>query len=212
MLPIQCVHAASLHPSAMCCSVEAAVDFDACSLPLYCLRPTCDEHASIIVAVPEPEVDLDAGVTPEEMQMMAAMGIPFGFDTTQGVDRKDEASKMGAVKAKQTRQARQYMNRRGGFNRNLPAGGLCMLWYAAAVSVCSSTPACLVRCCADETACVESRIPCRGFWVMGCMHGGSLHWHSGLLTKSRLTDMLCCLRAQLLYDVLSCPQGNPLSG
>ena len=72
-------------------------------------------------------MDLDAGVTPEEMQMMAAMGIPFGFDTTQGIDRGDEASKMGAVKAKQTRQARQYMNRRGGFNRNLPAGGLCMM-------------------------------------------------------------------------------------
>lgn len=77
--------------------------------------------AGIDLAVPEPEVDLDAGVTPEEMQMMAAMGIPFGFDTTQGIDRGDEASKMGAVKAKQTRQARQYMNRRGGFNRNLPA-------------------------------------------------------------------------------------------
>ena len=75
-------------------------------------------------------MDLDAGVTPEEMQMMAAMGIPFGFDTTQGTDRGDEASKMGAVKAKQTRQARQYMNRRGGFNRNLPAGGLCMRGFA----------------------------------------------------------------------------------
>jgi hypothetical protein len=27
---------------------------------------------------------LDADVTPEEMQMMAAMGIPFTFDTTAG--------------------------------------------------------------------------------------------------------------------------------
>ena len=115
-----------------------------------------------ITAVPEPEVDLDAGVTPEEMQMMAAMGIPFGFDTTQGIDRGDEASKMGAVKAKQTRQARQYMNRRGGFNRNLPAGGLCMLWCTAAVSACINTPACLVRCCAVEAVCVESRMSSRG--------------------------------------------------
>ncbi len=96
------------------------------------LSPSLASGQSVIIcvnlaAVPEPEVDLDAGVTPEEMQMMAAMGIPFGFDTTQGIDRGDEASKMGAVKAKQTRQARQYMNRRGGFNRNLPAGGLCMV-------------------------------------------------------------------------------------
>lgn len=67
------------------------------------------------------ELEFDAGVTPEEIAMMAAMGIPFGFDTTSGKEVDDERSNAGAVKAKQTRQARQYMNRRGGFNRPLPA-------------------------------------------------------------------------------------------
>ncbi len=67
------------------------------------------------------QVDFDADITPEEMQMMAAMGIPFGFDTTQGKHVDDDAANAGAVKAKQTRRARQYMNRRGGFNRPLPA-------------------------------------------------------------------------------------------
>lgn len=67
------------------------------------------------------EVEFDAGVTPEEIAMMAAMGIPFGFDTTNGKEVADDRANAGAVKAKQTRQARQYMNRRGGFNRPLPA-------------------------------------------------------------------------------------------
>lgn len=68
-----------------------------------------------------PDLEFDAGVTPEEIAMMAAMGIPFGFDTTAGKEVDDVRSNAGAVKAKQTRQARQYMNRRGGFNRPLPA-------------------------------------------------------------------------------------------
>ena len=29
------------------------------------------------------DLNFDADITPEEMQMMASMGIPFGFDTTQ---------------------------------------------------------------------------------------------------------------------------------
>ncbi len=66
-------------------------------------------------------MDFDADITPEEMQMMAGMGIPFGFDTTQGKHVDDDAANAGAVKAKQTRRARQYMNRRGGFNRPLPS-------------------------------------------------------------------------------------------
>lgn len=41
--------------------------------------------------------------------------------TEQGKQVDDESANAGAVKAKQTRQARQYMNRRGGFNRPLPA-------------------------------------------------------------------------------------------
>ncbi len=67
------------------------------------------------------QVGLDAGISSEEMQMMAAMGIPFGFESTQGKHVEDDAVNAGAVKAKQTRKARQYMNRKGGFNRPLPA-------------------------------------------------------------------------------------------
>lgn len=65
------------------------------------------------------DVALDADITPEEMQMMQAMGIPFGFDTTQGKQTEDDASNAGAVKVQSKRAARQYMNRKGGFNRPL---------------------------------------------------------------------------------------------
>ena len=67
------------------------------------------------------EVSLDAEMSAEEIQMMMAMGIPFGFDSTQGKKVDDEAANTGAVKVKTTRTARQYMNRRGGFNKMLPA-------------------------------------------------------------------------------------------
>ena len=66
-------------------------------------------------------VDFDADITTEEIDMMRMMGIPFIFDTTQGKHVDDEAANAGAVKAKEKRRARQYMNRRGGFNRPLPA-------------------------------------------------------------------------------------------
>ncbi|GMH37705.1 hypothetical protein BSKO_05578 [Bryopsis sp. KO-2023] len=69
----------------------------------------------------EPKVDFTADITPEDVQMMQAMGIPFGFDSSKGKDSKDLASKMSSVRTKSTRQARQYMNRKGGFNRPLPA-------------------------------------------------------------------------------------------
>ena len=67
------------------------------------------------------QVDFDADISAEEMQMMSMMGIPFGFDSTQGKHVEDEASNAGGVKTKEKRRARQYMNRRGGFNRPLPA-------------------------------------------------------------------------------------------
>ena len=38
----------------------------------------------------------------------------------QGAHVEDAAVNSGAVKVKQKRRARQYMNRRGGFNRALP--------------------------------------------------------------------------------------------
>eukprot|EP00798_Chlamydomonas_sp_ICE-L_P025922 gene25922-11598_t len=66
------------------------------------------------------EVNLDADLTPEEIQMMQAMGIPFAFDTTQGKEVEDEFANVSAIKISTTRSARQYMNRRGGFNRPLP--------------------------------------------------------------------------------------------
>lgn len=44
-----------------------------------------------------------------------------GFSTTQGTFVEDDAVNSGAVKTKTTRHARQYMNRKGGFNRALPA-------------------------------------------------------------------------------------------
>ncbi len=60
-------------------------------------------------------------ITFDEMQMMQAMGIPFGFDTTQGKQVEDEAANTSGIKIKSTRSGRQFMNRKGGFNRPLPA-------------------------------------------------------------------------------------------
>ena len=44
-----------------------------------------DEDGALPAAPPNQpaELNFDADITPEEMQMMAGMGIPFGFDTTQ---------------------------------------------------------------------------------------------------------------------------------
>eukprot|EP00976_Prorocentrum_cordatum_P024652 501565-Prorocentrum_minimum.AAC.3 len=61
------------------------------------------------------------GPDAEELAMMAAMGIPTGFNTTQGKEVDDPNCNLSAIHKKSTRQARQYMNRRGGFNRPLPA-------------------------------------------------------------------------------------------
>jgi hypothetical protein len=58
-------------------------------------------------------------LTPEEIQMMMSMGIPFGFDTTQGKKVEDEAANAGAIKIKTTRTARQYMNRKVSFSKNI---------------------------------------------------------------------------------------------
>ena len=77
------------------------------------------------------QVPFDADITAEEMQVMMAMGIPFGFDTTNGKHVEEEAANAGAVKAKKTRRARQYMNRRGGFNRPLPAEKTGEIVYAS---------------------------------------------------------------------------------
>lgn len=77
--------------------------------------------APVTQQVQKKEVQLDAELTAEEIQMMVAMGIPFGFESTQGKHVEDEAANQGAVKTATKRTARQYMNRKGGFNKALPA-------------------------------------------------------------------------------------------
>ena len=57
------------------------------------------------------------GLDDADLEMMREMGLPVEFGTTKG-QKHDDAS---AYKLKTTREARQYMNRRGGFNRPLPA-------------------------------------------------------------------------------------------
>lgn len=72
-----------------------------------------------MVAAAAAAPDLGAvGDEDEEAAMMRAMGFG-GFGTTQGA--QVEGNDAGAVKVKSKRQARQYMNRKGGFNRPLPA-------------------------------------------------------------------------------------------
>lgn len=87
---------------------------------LECKDAECTNMASCD-ALPLLQGGFDTDITPDEVQMMGMMGIPFGFLSTQGQHVDDEASNAGAVKAKEKRRARQYMNRRGGFNRPLPA-------------------------------------------------------------------------------------------
>eukprot|EP00210_Caulerpa_lentillifera_P003563 g3399.t1 len=67
------------------------------------------------------KADFSADITPEDLQIMQSMGIPFGFTTTQGKQVDDEEANASAIRTKSLRQARQYMNRKGGFNRPLPA-------------------------------------------------------------------------------------------
>ena len=54
-----------------------------------------------------------------EAAMMAQMMGFSAFDSTAGKDVGDPRCKMEAVKKKEQRKYRQYMNRRGGFNRPL---------------------------------------------------------------------------------------------
>ncbi|XP_037092153.1 U4/U6.U5 small nuclear ribonucleoprotein 27 kDa protein-like, partial [Pollicipes pollicipes] len=56
------------------------------------------------------------GKSPEEIEMMKVMGFG-GFDTTKG--KKVDGNNQGAVHVVLKRRYRQYMNRKGGFNRPL---------------------------------------------------------------------------------------------
>lgn len=60
-----------------------------------------------------------AEVDADEVEMMKKLGIPVGFDTTKG--KQVTGADVSGVRAVTKRQPRQYMNRRGGFNRPLPA-------------------------------------------------------------------------------------------
>lgn len=55
----------------------------------------------------------------DEIEMMKKLGIPTGFDSTKG--KPVLGADVSGVRPVTKRQPRQYMNRRGGFNRPLPA-------------------------------------------------------------------------------------------
>jgi U4/U6.U5 tri-snRNP-associated protein 3 len=79
-------------------------------------REAADRLKSGQVAAPTvvhltPDMDEDA--------MMAALGLPKGFDSTQGKPVPD--GNVAGVRVQSKRQYRQYMNRKGGFNRPLAA-------------------------------------------------------------------------------------------
>ncbi|KAJ1891957.1 U4/U6.U5 small nuclear ribonucleoprotein [Kickxella alabastrina] len=70
-----------------------------------------------------PKVEEEAGISEEallemteEEQMNALLGFG-GFDTTKG--KKVSGNDIGAANVKKQRKFRQYMNRKGGFNRLL---------------------------------------------------------------------------------------------
>lgn len=54
----------------------------------------------------------------DEIEMMKKLGIPVGFDSTKG--KPVPGADLSGVRMVTKRQPRQYMNRRGGFNRPLP--------------------------------------------------------------------------------------------
>ncbi|GLH00394.1 hypothetical protein R5R35_007789 [Gryllus longicercus] len=64
---------------------------------------------------PITEADLE-GKTPDEQEMMKMMGF-CTFDTTKG--KKVDGNDVGTVHVILKRKYRQYMNRKGGFNRPL---------------------------------------------------------------------------------------------
>lgn len=61
----------------------------------------------------------EEGMNEDEIEMMKKLGIPVGFDSTKG--KQVPGADVSGVRAVTKRQPRQYMNRRGGFNRPLPA-------------------------------------------------------------------------------------------
>ncbi|KAH9524587.1 U4/U6.U5 small nuclear ribonucleoprotein [Bulinus truncatus] len=71
------------------------------------------------VSAPTESTALDTkldGLDEEQMSMMKLMGFA-NFDTTKG--KKVDGNEISAVNLQRKRRYRQYMNRRGGFNRPL---------------------------------------------------------------------------------------------
>jgi U4/U6.U5 tri-snRNP-associated protein 3 len=64
---------------------------------------------------PVTDADLE-GKSPDEQEMMKLMGF-CAFDTTKG--KKVAGNEVGTVHVILKRKYRQYMNRKGGFNRPL---------------------------------------------------------------------------------------------
>uniref|UniRef100_A0A672RBR1 U4/U6.U5 small nuclear ribonucleoprotein 27 kDa protein n=1 Tax=Sinocyclocheilus grahami TaxID=75366 RepID=A0A672RBR1_SINGR len=74
-------------------------------------------HSDITVLRTDPESEDMQGKTEEEIEMMKLMG--FGaFDSTKG-KKKEGSNAAFAFNVSQKRKYRQYMNRKGGFNRPL---------------------------------------------------------------------------------------------
>ncbi|XP_026457693.1 U4/U6.U5 small nuclear ribonucleoprotein 27 kDa protein-like [Papaver somniferum] len=54
----------------------------------------------------------------DEIELMKKLGMPVGFDSTKG--KPVPGADVSGIRMTTKRQPRQYMNRRGGFNRPLP--------------------------------------------------------------------------------------------
>lgn len=68
------------------------------------------------IPLPEEAHDKDEQVGEEEKEMAKLLGFS-SFDTTKG--KKVPGNQVGAVRVVKKRRYRQYMNRKGGFNRPL---------------------------------------------------------------------------------------------
>ena len=82
--------------------------------------------ASVVVAANAAPAAADAAASSAaaavaEDELMRMMQLPTRFDTTAGKAIDDPRAKLEGVAKKRTRRYRQYMNRKGGFNRPLDA-------------------------------------------------------------------------------------------
>ena len=67
---------------------------------------------------PEMQIPVDGEVTQDAIDMIQLMGFS-GFDSSKGKAHSDGAVKAHGSSIQVKRKYRQYMNRRGGFNRPL---------------------------------------------------------------------------------------------